>query len=182
MNLCIPIDADRGLESPICGHFGSAPAFMIVDTATGARRVLANENDHHAHGSCVPVGMLQREGIGGAVVAAIGLGALRRLQASSVHVYLADQGTVGAALSAWEAGALQRMQPAQACAARPPAPAPVAGTILVATAPERTAPAAVTRGRRRRRGARSSFERGPRAAGAGGAATPWRAPSRRSRA
>lgn len=55
MNLCIPIDADRGLDSPICGHFGSA-------------------------------------------------------------FYLADQGTVGAALSAWEAGALQRMQPAQACA------------------------------------------------------------------
>lgn len=117
MNLCIPIDADRGLESPVSGHFGSAPAFMIVDTATGARRVVANANTHHAHGTCVPVDMLQAERVGGAVVAAIGLGALRRLQAANVLVYLAEEHrSVGAALGAWDAGTLQHVQPAQACA------------------------------------------------------------------
>jgi len=38
MKLCIPISEDRGLDSPICGHFGSAPAFLLVDTETRASR------------------------------------------------------------------------------------------------------------------------------------------------
>ena len=33
MRICIPIDKDLGLDSPICGHFGSAPFFLIADTA-----------------------------------------------------------------------------------------------------------------------------------------------------
>ncbi len=32
MNICIPVNEDKGLQSPVCAHFGSAPAFMIVDT------------------------------------------------------------------------------------------------------------------------------------------------------
>ena len=34
MNLCIPITEDQGLQSPVSGHFGSAPYFMIVDTGS----------------------------------------------------------------------------------------------------------------------------------------------------
>ena len=34
VNICIPVTADRGLESPVSGHFGSAPIFMLVDLET----------------------------------------------------------------------------------------------------------------------------------------------------
>ena len=31
MKVHIPIAEGRGMESPICGHFGSAPAFLLVE-------------------------------------------------------------------------------------------------------------------------------------------------------
>ena len=31
MNVCIPINEDQGMKSEVCAHFGSAPAFLIVD-------------------------------------------------------------------------------------------------------------------------------------------------------
>ena len=58
MNVCIPISEDRGLASPVCGHFGSAPAFLVVDTETRSHRVLANTNAHHEHGHCTPIALL----------------------------------------------------------------------------------------------------------------------------
>ena len=34
MNLCIPVESDEGLNSRVCAHFGSAPAFLIVELET----------------------------------------------------------------------------------------------------------------------------------------------------
>jgi predicted Fe-Mo cluster-binding NifX family protein len=55
MQICIPVMDDRGLDSPVSAHFGSAPAFMIVDTDSGHCRIIANNNHHHAHGMCQPL-------------------------------------------------------------------------------------------------------------------------------
>ncbi|RME41495.1 MAG: diguanylate cyclase, partial [Deltaproteobacteria bacterium] len=32
MKVCFPVNNDQGLESEVYGHFGSAPAFVVVDT------------------------------------------------------------------------------------------------------------------------------------------------------
>jgi predicted Fe-Mo cluster-binding NifX family protein len=116
MRICIPVDADRGLESAVCTHFGSAPAFVIADTATGGCRAIPNRNEHHAHGRCVPVAALQREGIDGAVVGGIGMGALRKLNAASILVYRSEHATVGEPIAAFKAGSLKLLQPHMACA------------------------------------------------------------------
>ncbi|HUK64176.1 MAG TPA: NifB/NifX family molybdenum-iron cluster-binding protein, partial [Dongiaceae bacterium] len=63
MNLCIPVEADRGLASRVSPHFGSAPAFLIVDARTDRYKAITNVNEHHAHGACNPIAALQGERI-----------------------------------------------------------------------------------------------------------------------
>lgn len=116
MNICIPVNEDKGLESEVCAHFGSAPAFMIVDTESGDRRTIPNHNQHHGHGMCMPVQMLQGEQVDGLVVGGIGMGALNKLGALNIRVYVAAHATVGETVAAFQAGALQLMLPGMACA------------------------------------------------------------------
>ena len=115
MNICIPVTADRGLESPVSAHFGSAPIFMMVDVATGACRALANANQHHAHGMCQPLAALAGEEIDGMVVGGIGMGALNKLRAAHVQVFISEYPTVAATLAALAAGTLREVTPATAC-------------------------------------------------------------------
>jgi len=116
MNICIPVDEDRGLQSQVCAHFGSAPAFMIVDTGSGNCRAISNKNQHHAHGMCMPLQSLQGERIDGMVVGGIGMGALSKLNAANIRVYIAEHATVGETVNAYKAGTLKLVQPDMACA------------------------------------------------------------------
>jgi len=116
MNICIPVDEDKGLQSQVCAHFGSAPAFMIVDTDTGACRAIVNGNQHHGHGMCMPLQSLRGERIDGMVVGGIGMGALNKLNASNIKVYVSEHATVGEVVIASKAGRLKLMQPGMACA------------------------------------------------------------------
>jgi len=115
MNICIPVDADQGITSPVCAHFGSAPFFMIVDTDNGACRAIPNQNEHHAHGMCQPLAALQGEQLGGIVVGGIGMGALNKLMMAGVQVYRAEHPTVELTLAAFNAGQLPVMAPGSAC-------------------------------------------------------------------
>lgn len=116
MKVCIPISEDRGLESPLCAHFGSAPAFLLVETASRAHRVLANGDAHHDHGHCAPIAMLASERIDAFVVGGIGAGALGRLQAMGAAVYRGSPGPASAAVAALAGGELPRVDPAETCA------------------------------------------------------------------
>jgi predicted Fe-Mo cluster-binding NifX family protein len=115
MNICIPVNADEGLASPVCAHFGSAPFFMIVDTENGACRAIPNRNLHHAHGMCQPLAAIAGEDIGAIVVGGIGMGALGKLMAAGLDVYRAEQPTVGQTIEAFNGGTLRAMDPATAC-------------------------------------------------------------------
>jgi predicted Fe-Mo cluster-binding NifX family protein len=115
MNICIPVEVDQGLESRVCAHFGSAPAFMIVDTESNSCRVVNNDNAHHGHGMCAPLGLLAGQNIDSMVVGGIGRGAMRKLEAAQIEVYLAQQATVSAVLDAFKAGQLKRMDPSMSC-------------------------------------------------------------------
>lgn len=116
MKVCVPIDADYGLQSELCAHFGSAPAFMIVDTESGSSQTISNQNQHHAHGRCMPLEALQGEQIDAMIVAGIGQGALSRLEAASIQIFLSEPTTVEESLAASSAGTLPLMQPGMACA------------------------------------------------------------------
>ena len=120
MHICIPIDDDQGMASHVCAHFGSAPAFMIVDTDSGSCRAIVNGNQHHGHGQCTPLASLQGERIDGMVVGGIGMGALNKLMAANVQVFISQHATVAEAVAAFTAGALRPMQPGMACAGHGP--------------------------------------------------------------
>lgn len=115
MNIAVPIEEDKGLDSLICGHFGSAPGFLIVDTETSACRTISNRNLHHVHGACTPLASLQGERLDGIVVGGIGGGALAKLRAAGLSVYLASAPTVRGTLEALKAGSLARVEPSMAC-------------------------------------------------------------------
>jgi predicted Fe-Mo cluster-binding NifX family protein len=116
MNICIPVNEDQGLQSEVCAHFGSAPAFLIVDTDSGICRAINNSNQHHGHGMCQPLALLQGESINGVVVGGIGMGALNKFQAANIQVYISDFATVAETVSAFKAGNLKLMQPSMTCA------------------------------------------------------------------
>jgi predicted Fe-Mo cluster-binding NifX family protein len=115
VQICIPINEDEGIDSQVCGHFGSAPAFMIVDTETGACRAITNNNSHHAHGNCQPLAAIAGESVDGVVVGGIGMGALIRLLQANIAVFRSEYPTVAQTLEAFKAGTLQPVSPEGAC-------------------------------------------------------------------
>lgn len=116
MNLCIPVTEGKGLQSPVSGHFGSAPSFVIVDSDTGVCRTVSNIDARHSRGACQPLASLTGEGVDAVVVGGIGAGALSKLQAAGVSVFLAEQPTVEAVVAAFKTGILQLATPEGSCA------------------------------------------------------------------
>lgn len=116
MNVCIPVEEDRGPKSRVCAHFGSAPLFMIVDSETGSCRAITNGNQHHNHGMCTPLAALQGESFEAVVVGGIGAGALNKLLSAGIEVFLSDQSNVERTLAALKAGTLRPVTMDSACA------------------------------------------------------------------
>ena len=124
MNVFIPVVEDKGLKSRLCGHFGSAPYFMLVDLENGTRKCIANQSPQHDRGIGHPLASLQMEPVEGIVVAAIDRGALSRLDAAGIRVFLAQGPTLDEVIAAYRSGALPEATPARA---RGHGPAQVAG-------------------------------------------------------
>jgi len=106
MKACFPVAHDRGLDSVVHPHFGSAPFFLVVDSETRTSRAIPNPERERAHGMCNPVEALAGEGIDAVVVSGIGPGALDRLQTARIAAYQTPRATVGEALEAIARGAL----------------------------------------------------------------------------
>ncbi len=116
MNICVPVNEARGMQSSVCAHFGSAPAFLIVDVESESCRIVPNRNRHHQHGMCAPLASLAGEAIDGLVVGGMGMGALGKANAAGIRVYVAEHATVGEVVAAYRTGALRLMDPTMACA------------------------------------------------------------------
>lgn len=115
MNVCIPVVEDQGLRSRVNPHFGSAPLFVVVDTETGACRALPNGNQHHEHGACQPLRALAGEAIDSVIVGGIGMGAVEKLRAAGIRVFMSSLETVEETLAAFKGGSLAEATPATAC-------------------------------------------------------------------
>ncbi|MCD8554585.1 NifB/NifX family molybdenum-iron cluster-binding protein [Seleniivibrio sp.] len=96
MKICFPVEQDKGLESPIYGHFGSAPGFVTFDTDTKQAGFINNRDAVHEHGACNPAAALSGAGVDAVVVGGIGQGAMTRLMSDGVSVYQARDGKVNA--------------------------------------------------------------------------------------
>lgn len=106
MKVCFPVVEDKGLESEVYGHFGSAPLFIVVDTETGTAGKITNNNQHHAHGMCNPVLALNHQPVDAVVVGGIGAGALNKLHQSGIRVFQARAAAVQANLDLLSGGGL----------------------------------------------------------------------------
>jgi predicted Fe-Mo cluster-binding NifX family protein len=102
MRLLIPTTDTNGPESRMSGHFGRAPFYAVADTNTGAVVSVANPSVNHGHGECVPAADVFGEGGFDAVVCqGIGAGAISRLAASGIPVYVHEGPDVASALAAF---------------------------------------------------------------------------------
>jgi len=94
MRIAFPVQEDRGLESPVYGHFGSAPLFVVLDSGSGAFQSIGNTDAHHMHGECQPIKALGGTPVDLVVVGGIGAGALMKLQGLGIKVFRAIEGSV----------------------------------------------------------------------------------------
>lgn len=116
MRIACPTRADRGLESPLCEHFGSAPGFVVVDTGTMEAAYLPNPGQEHGHGMCRPLAAFGGDLPDAVAAAGMGAGALEKLSSSGVEVYIVSASTVGEAIAAVVSGSAPKAGPWSACA------------------------------------------------------------------
>jgi len=116
MKVCFAVQKDDGVDSVVYGHFGSAPAFIVVDTEIETAVTVNNRDLNHVHGACNPI-----QAIGGlkpdaVVVGGIGAGAITRLNAEGVKVYRAAAETVQQNLDLLKQSKLPELSVQNACA------------------------------------------------------------------
>ena len=117
MKVGFAVPSDDGMESTVYGHFGSAPAFIIVDTELKQVLGLDNRNMHHEHGACNPIMALNGNRIDVMVVGGIGGGALMKLNAMGVRVYGAGALTVKENIALLTENKLQELTMDNSCRA-----------------------------------------------------------------
>ena len=114
MKICIPAEDNKGLESNVYGHFGSAPYFLIFDTEAKTSEFLKNAEDHE-HGQCVPVGRLMPHNISAVLCGGIGAGAASKLNAAGMKVYKGEAETLEKMLEIFNTGKMPELDVNDCC-------------------------------------------------------------------
>lgn len=118
MKVCFPVETPQGLASDVYGHFGSAPAFVIVETSTNTVTTIQNKNQHHAHGACSPLAALGSRRVDAIVVGGIGAGALNKLRLLGIKVYRAQAPGIEENIHLLKARKLSEISLEQICAGK----------------------------------------------------------------
>ena len=116
MKIAFPSQEDRGMDSPVYSHFGSARFFVIVETSGNGVETIENSDLHHIHGQCQPMNALGGSPVDAVVVGGIGGGALRKLQSSGIKIYRAVEGSVDENLTLIKDGKLPEFAFNHTCA------------------------------------------------------------------
>jgi predicted Fe-Mo cluster-binding NifX family protein len=116
MKIAFPTQHNKDIDSPVYGHFGSAPHFLIVDSESGAVEVADNPDRDHLHGQCEPLKALSGKTVDAVVAGGIGAGALNKLNASGIKTYRAIEGSVSENLELIKSGLLPLFTPDHTCA------------------------------------------------------------------
>lgn len=117
MKVGFAVQKNQGIESRVYDHFGSAPAFIIVDTEENNILTVNNKDLHHAHGACNPIMALDGKSVDAMVVGGMGAGALTKLNALGIRVYGAGAATVKENLDLLREDRLQELSVYNACRA-----------------------------------------------------------------
>ena len=117
MKVGFQVERAEGMESKVYGHFGSAPAFVVVDTEKNEALTIQNQDLHHIHGACNPIGALDGHQIDFLVVGGIGGGALGKLNALGIKVYGAGADIIRENLQLIKKNGLQELTMDHSCRA-----------------------------------------------------------------
>ncbi len=115
MKVGFAVQGNEGVESKVYDHFGSAPAFIIVDTEGKDVLTVNNRDLHHVHGACNPIMALDGKSVDAMVVGGIGGGALVKLNALGIKVYGAGASTVKKNLALLGENRLQELSVNNSC-------------------------------------------------------------------
>lgn len=115
MKICLPTAGKNGLSEMVYNHFGSAQYFTIYDTDTKAVQVVENDNDHHSHGSCQPLGVISKYNVDAIMTNGMGRRAVQMLNEGGVKVYLLNGNTVTEAVKKFESNELVELTIENAC-------------------------------------------------------------------
>lgn len=115
MKICIPTETNMGQKADVYGHFGSAPFFTIYNTQNGTCEIVDNSNQHHVHGTCHPLDVLDDKDIDAVVCSGMGKRAIQKLNEAGIRAYRASGANVQDIIEKYRAGELEEMTLENAC-------------------------------------------------------------------
>lgn len=116
MKVIVPLDEQAGQNSKVCAHFGSAPFYAVADTEADTIEIIPNASIHHDHDQCTPAVFFSGLGINVLLCNGIGAGAVAKLQAMGIDVYMSEMApTLEEALKRFSSGILRKITPQQTC-------------------------------------------------------------------
>lgn len=115
MKLCIPVAGDQGFNSEICGHFGSAPWFVVYDPKSQALETVANTKAEHEHGQCRPMDLLENRGIIAVICKGMGRNAVLAVEQQGIKVFTTSGTTVQGAIDEFISGRLVKLDARNGC-------------------------------------------------------------------
>lgn len=107
MRLCFPITEDLGIESPLYGHFSSAPMFLIVDTESKQTEAVLNCDPKDPFTGCSPFNALKSLEIDAIIVEGLGDNALQAMHLAGFKVYEAKSTSLVDNLNMYKSEELQ---------------------------------------------------------------------------
>jgi predicted Fe-Mo cluster-binding NifX family protein len=112
---CIPVIEDRGEDSRVSPHFGKAPMYLLWDGVTPCgvlrKEVCSHEKDH----ACLPTDALLEASVSRVVCQALGRGAMNRMLAAGIDVFITRSDRVSEVLAELESGRAVPANPAHCC-------------------------------------------------------------------
>ncbi len=114
MNICIPVLAEQGLNSPVSSHFGQAQAFAMVNDDTNEVTIVKNTGTHHG-GTLTPAELIGQAGANMVLCGGLGVKAVHLFEQQGIRVYCQASGTVAETLQAYKNGDLPEATDANAC-------------------------------------------------------------------
>lgn len=115
MKIAFPTEINKGMDSTVFNHFGSAGFFIIVDSESDEIEVILNMDLNHQHGKCQPLKALGGKNVDAVVVGGIGGTAMTKLKKSGAKIYKAVDGIVKENLALFKAGKLVEFMPFEVC-------------------------------------------------------------------
>jgi len=116
MKVCIPIKENKGMDSIVYGHFGSAKNFLVYHTDKESYEVIDNSDNNHVHGQCHPLSSIEGKDVDAIVVGGIGARAIGKLNAQGIRVFQAVDGSVQLNVGMLKKSQLPEMTMNDACA------------------------------------------------------------------